>query len=537
MSLEEKLKLLPDRCGVYLFKDKKGKILYIGKALSLKKRVKSYFQKGQFSPRIGALVRRIEDVEWIVTESEAEAFLLESNLIKHHHPKYNIRFRDDKSYPYIKLSTNEEFPAVFLTRNPKRDKALYFGPYTNVKAAKKTLRLIHRLFPLRRCKDKFKTRLSPCLNFYIKECSAPCVGRISKKDYDTLVQNVSLFLQGHYQTLVSQLEEKMLEASKNLEFEKAAKIRDTIRAINQVAQTQAVTSFPGEDMDLIAVARNKKDACLMVFMIREGKVIDKNHFLLRINTQDKDEEILSSFIKQYYARTSFVPPQIIVPGKVEEKEKITRWLSSKKGEKVKITSPREKDKKRLLELAEENARFFLVQEKGEGEEEGLHQLKEYLGLSEIPFRIEGFDISNIAGEEATGAVVVFEEGRPKKSEYRKFTIKTVSKIDDFAMLNEVVRRRYKRVVEENKNLPQLILVDGGKGQVSACLKALKEIGLESIPVIGLAKEFEKVFTARENRSLDIPLNSAAMKLLQRIRDEAHRFAHLHHRKKREKKIE
>ena len=315
MNLREKLKLVPEKPGVYLFKDKKGKILYIGKALSLKKRVKSYFQRGEFSPRIGALVSRIEDVEWVVTESEAEAFLLESNLIKHHHPRYNIRFRDDKSYPFIRLSTNEDFPRVFLTRNPKRDGSQYFGPYTNVKAARKTLRLIHRLFPLRRCKDKFKNRLSPCLNFYIKECSAPCVGRIKKEDYQQLVKGVSLFLQGHYEVLISNLKREMLKASQDEEFERAAKIRDTIRAIERMSQTQTVSSFPGEDVDLIAIARERKQACVLAFIIREGKVIDKNHFLLNITAEDTQEEILASFIKQYYAKASFVPSRIVVPGK------------------------------------------------------------------------------------------------------------------------------------------------------------------------------------------------------------------------------
>jgi len=536
LNLREKLKLVPEKPGVYLFKDKKGKILYIGKALSLKKRVKSYFQRGEFSPRIGALVSRIEDVEWVVTESEAEAFLLESNLIKHHHPRYNIRFRDDKSYPFIRLSTNEDFPRVFLTRNPKRDGSQYFGPYTNVKAARKTLRLIHRLFPLRRCKDKFKNRLSPCLNFYIKECSAPCVGRIKKEDYQQLVKGVSLFLQGHYEVLISNLKREMLKASQDEEFERAAKIRDTIRAIERMSQTQTVSSFPGEDVDLIAIARERKQACVLAFIIREGKVIDKNHFLLNITAEDTQEEILASFIKQYYAKASFVPSRIVVPGKVEEEKEIASWLSQKSGKKVRIICPRRGDKKKLLNLAAQNAMLLLKQSKGEEENEALYQLKEYLELSELPFRIEGVDISNIAGSEATGSVVVFEGTRPKKSEYRKFKIKTVRKIDDFAMLEEVIRRRYTRVVNEGKQLPQLILVDGGKGQVGVCFKALKELKLQNICIVGLAKEFEQVFTPYQKSPVDIPINSPAMKLLQRIRDEAHRFAHSYHTRAREQKI-
>ncbi|HDN84331.1 MAG TPA: excinuclease ABC subunit UvrC, partial [Candidatus Aerophobetes bacterium] len=459
LDLREKLKLLPDKPGVYLFKNKKGKIIYVGKAISLRKRVRSYFQRGVFSPRIGSLVSRIQDLEWIVTESEAEAFLLESNLIKHHHPRYNIRFRDDKSYPYIKISTNEDFPRVFLTRNPKRDGCQYFGPYTNVKAAKKTLRLIHRLFPLRRCKDKFKNRLSPCLNFYIGECSAPCVGRITKDEYSSLVKGVSLFLQGHYKTLVSSLKEQMLKASKEQEFERAAKIRDAILAIEKMSQTQRVTSFPGEDIDLIAVAQKGRQACVLVFIIREGKVIDKNHFLLNIDVEERQGNILSYFVKQYYATASFIPSQIIVPEEVEEKEEIVSWFFHKTGKKVEFVVPKRGDKAKLLKLASENAALILEQNQPEKKEQPLLELKNYLDLPQLPFRIEGFDISNIAGSEAVGSLVVFEDGKPKKSEYRKFKIKSVNGIDDFAMLKEIISRRYKRVLEEKKELPQLILVD------------------------------------------------------------------------------
>ena len=536
LKLEEKLRLLPDKPGVYLLKNKEGKILYVGKAVSLKKRVRSYFQKGEFSPRIGALVSKIEDVEWIVTESEAEAFLLESNLIKHHHPKYNIRFRDDKSYPYIRLSVNEEFPRVYLTRNPKRDGSQYFGPYTNVKAAKKTLRLIHRLFPLRRCKDKFKTRLAPCLNFYIKECSGPCVGKISKEDYDQLVKSVSLFLEGHYQALLSKLREEMLKAAKKQEFERAAKIRDTIFAIEKMGERQTVTSFPGEDMDLIALARKEKKACVLVFVIREGKVVDKNHFLLKIQLEDKETDILASFVKQYYSKASFVPHQIIVPDKISEEKEIASWLSQQTGQQVKFVVPEDEDKKRLLKLAGENAIMILEQSESLAENLALLQLKDYFGLPDLPLRIEGIDISTTGGEEATGSVVVFEDGYPKKSEYRKFKIRTVRKIDDFAMLREVIKRHYTRAVQEKRDLPNLILVDGGKGQVMVCLETLKKLGLESIPLIGLAKEFEQIYVPDRNSPIEMPLDSPGLKLLQKVRDEAHRFAHSYHQRRRDKSI-
>jgi excinuclease ABC subunit C len=534
LEFKEKLKLLPDKPGVYLLKNKQGKTLYVGKALSLKKRVKSYFQRGEFSPRIGALVSKIEDVEWILTESEAEAFLLESNLIKHHHPKYNIRFRDDKSYPYIKLSTKEDFPRAFLIRNPKRDGSQYFGPYTNVKAARKTLRLIHRLFPLRRCKDKFKNRLSPCLNFYIKECSGPCVGKISKEDYDGLVRGVFLFLQGHYKALISNLQEEMFKASQNQEFERAAKMRDAIRAIERMSQIQTVISFAHEDIDLIALARREKNACVLVFIIREGKVVDKNHFLLKIDVKDRQEDILAYFVKQYYAKAPYIPSQIILPGKVEEKEEITSWLSKKRGEKVELVFPQRGDKARLLKLARENVEMVLQQSQLSEENQALYQLKDYLKLPQLPLRIEGLDISTTGGKEATGSLVVFEEGQPKKSEYRRFKIKTVEGIDDFAMLREVVKRHYGRILEEKKELPHLILVDGGKGQVGICLRTLKELNLHHIPLVGLAKEFEQVYTPHTNYPVEIPLNSAGLKLLQKIRDEAHRFAHSYHQRSRRK---
>ncbi len=536
MNLRGKLKLLPEKAGVYLFKDGKGRLLYIGKAVSLKKRVKSYFQKGEFSPRIGVLVSKIEDVDWIITESEAEAFLLESNLIKYHNPKYNIRFRDDKSYPYLKVSTNEVFPRIFLTRNPKKDGSQYFGPYTDVKAAKKVLRLIHRLFSLRRCKDKFRNRLSPCLNFYIRECSAPCVGEINKQDYDNLVKGVLLFLQGHYQALVSDLKQQMYKASQNNEFERAAKTRDTIYAIERMSQSQTVTSFSGKDFDLIAISREEKQACVVVFIIREGKVVDRNHFSLDVNLEDIQEDILTSFIKKYYTKASIIPRQIVIPVKIKEKKEIASWFSQKNGKKVEIIFPRRKDKIRLLELAEQNAKFLLKQTRDTDKSEALSQLKKYLKLSYLPVRIEGLDISNIAGFEATGSVVVFEEGKPKTSKYRKFKIKTVQKIDDFAMLQEVTRRRYKRLSDEGEEFPQLILIDGGKGQVNACFQTLKGLNLEHIFIIGLAKEFEEIFVPGQSHPLNIPLDSSAMMLLQYVRDEAHRFAHSYHLKRRRKGI-
>jgi len=536
LSLEEKIRQLPDKAGVYILKNERRDVLYVGKALSLKKRVCSYFQKGITSPRISSLRSRISDFEWLVTDSEAEAFLLESNLIKHYHPRYNIRLRDDKSYPYIKLTTCEPFPRLFLTRNPKEDGSRYFGPYTDVKAARKIISLLHRFFPLRRCKGKFKVRSRPCLNYYIKECGAPCVGKISQDDYLLLVKEVSLFLQGHYKVLLSRLKKEMLQVSQKEEFEKAAKIRDCIRGIQRISQTQKVTSFPGKDRDLITFASKGEKVCILVFLIREGKIIDKKHFFLTRGGKVKDEEMLSFFIRHYYAKTSFIPQDILIQSEIKDFSKITEWFLRKRGKKVKLTFPKRGEKARLVELAKKNALFVLKQEREKNKEKALSELKQYLNLKEKPLRIEGFDISNIQGRIATGSAVVFKEGKAEKSEYRRFKIKSVKGADDFAMLSEVIGRRYRRLAKEGLSLPQLILVDGGKGQVSSCIKVLKELNLQHIPLIGLAKELEEIYLPYQSFPLNIPRDSAALKLLQEIRDEAHRFAWSYHIKRRGKKI-
>jgi len=536
LNLKEKLSLLPEKSGVYLLKDQKGKVLYVGKALSLKKRVPSYFQKTFLSPRLTSLITRIGDVEWIVTQSESEAFLLEYNLIKQYHPHYNIQFRDDKSYPFIKLTIKESFPRVFLTRNPQKDGSLYFGPYTNVRAAKKSLQLVHHFFPLRRCQGKFKYRVRPCLHYHIKECSAPCVGAIDQEKYSLLVDSVLLFLRGHYQSLLFSLEKRMVQASREEKFEEAVKLRDSIWAIQRMNQSQRVASFLGGDRDLISLATVGKETCAVVFMVREGRLIGKNHFFIRINKGTREEEIIVSFLKQYYLRNFFIPSEILIPTAVEEIGEIASWLSEKRGKKIEIKVPRRGEKLRLMKLARENAALIFYQYRAQGKEEALSGLKSYLSLGKIPQRIEGFDISNIRGEEAVGSMVVFEEGKARKSEYRKFKIKTVKGIDDFAMLAEVVDRRYRRQLRGKKSLPDLILVDGGKGQVSTCWRVLQKLGLDCIPLVGLAKEFEEVYVPFKRLSLDIPRDSAALKLLQEIRDEAHRFAYSYHRSRREKKI-
>jgi len=537
LKIREKIDCLPNKPGVYLLEDKRGKVLYIGKALSLKKRVRSYFfHKTNFSPRISSLVYQIKDIEWMITDSEAEAFTLESNLIKYYHPHYNIQFRDDKSYPYIKLSISESFPRLFLTRNPKEDGSLYFGPYTNVKAARRVLILINRLFPLRRCKEKFRFRTRPCLNYHIKECSAPCVGKITKEEYVSLVRSISIFLQGHYEDLLQRLQKEMEEASLKENFEKAARLRDCIRDIHRISQSQKMISFPGEDRDLINIVSEEKNACVVVFLLREGKVIDRKHFLLDIREKSQKEDIITFFLKEYYAKISFIPTKIIIPNKIAELKTIEKWLSQRRGRKVKLEIPRRGDRLKLMQLIKKNAYFILQQERRGDKEEALEQLKGCLKLKTKPLLIEGFDISNTRGKEATGSVVVFEKGKPKRSAYRKFRIKEVEGIDDFAMLSEVVCRRYHRSLKEGRALPQLILIDGGKGQVSSCMKVIKRLNLNFIPVIGLAKKFEEVYLPDSSLPLNLPADSTALRLLQEIRDEAHRFAYSYHKKRRGEKI-
>ena len=537
LKIRERLDCLPNKPGVYLLKDKKGKALYIGKALSLKKRVRSYFfGKTHSSPRISSLVNEIKDIEWMITDSETEALILESNLIKYHHPHYNIQFRDDKSYPYIKLTISELFPRLLLTRNPRKDGSLYFGPYTNVKAARRVLILISRFFPLRRCKKRFTFRIRPCLNYYIKECHAPCMKKITREAYSSLVRSVSLFLQGHYQDLLRRLQEEMEEASLKEEFEKAATLRDCIRDIHRVSQSQKMVSFPGEDIDLVNIVSEQENACVVVFLIREGKVIDRKHFLLDIREKSQKEDIITFFLKEYYARISFVPARILIPNEIAELKVIQEWLSERRGKKVKLEIPKKGNRLKLMQLIKKNAYLILQQERRGDKEQALDQLKGYLELKKKPLLIEGFDVSNTRGKEATGSVVVFEKGKPKKSAYRRFKIKEVEGIDDFAMLSEVIRRRYHRSLKEGRALPHLILVDGGKGQVSSCLKAIKQLDLNFIPVIGLAKEFEEVYCPDSSFPLNIPSDSIALKLLQEIRDEAHRFAYSYHKKKRGEKI-
>jgi excinuclease ABC subunit C len=540
MLLEEKLKILPALPGVYLFKDEQGRVIYVGKAVSLKNRVKSYFSsQHNDSPKTKALVKNIRDLEYIITDSEVEALILESNLIKKHKPKYNIRLTDDKSYPYLQVTVQEAYPRLEIVRSPKKDGARYFGPYTNVGAVHETLKLLKKLFPLRSCKQtSFVKQDRPCLNAYIKRCAAPCQGLISRVDYRKMIEEVILFLEGRQGKLARKLKKRMNEAAENLEFEKAAELRDQLLAVEKVIERQKIVSNSFEDLDVLNFARSPQRACMQILFVRGGKVTGGDHFMLEAAQEMEGSEVVLAFLKQYYHRAELIPPQILLPEKIEEQEILETWLQGKRGGKVALKFPQRGQKKELLELAVKNAEESLQREtklraeKEKQEAEALEEITRYLGLAEVPCRMECYDISNIQGIEAVASMVVFEKGRANASQYRRFKIKTVTGADDFASMAEVIRRRFKKAQEGDarfSSLPDLVIVDGGKGQLSAARKVMKELGFGEIATVGLAEENEWIFREDYSEPLILPHNSPGLYLLQRIRDEAHRFALTYHR--------
>jgi len=570
MKLKERIASLPQSCGVYLFKNVSGKILYVGKAANLAKRVKSYSQLPSLTPKLGALVSQVRDVDYKVTDNEVEALLLECNLIKEYHPRYNVSLKDDKRYPYLKI-TKEDFPRIFVTRKVKNDGAKYFGPYTNAKAIRQTLKLLRTLFPIRTCKRKIGLRpqavrpggarprlrragsrlQKPCLNYHIKRCFAPCAGKISNEDYEKIVEEVSLFLKGEQNRLIRRLEKRMEEVKETLKFEEASLLRDQIRSLEKIREKQKVVSTRPIDQDVVAFALGPDSACSQLFFIRKGKLIGGEHFFLR-GTKDKSkEELLTSLIKQYYYNATYIPKEVILQNEIEEKELIKSYLEKKGKRKVKFVVSKKGNKFKLIKLAERNARLTLTQKYSASQQmkgEALGELQRTLGLRDLPFRIEAFDISNISGTLATGSLVVFRGGEPDKNEYRRFRIKRTRGIparhhyaqalaggDDYAMMAEVVERRYRRLLKERKIMPDLILIDGGKGQLSVVLKVLKRLKIE-LPVAALAKEYEHLFIPGKSLPIILAKNSSALYLLKQIRDEAHRFALAYHRKLRKKKI-
>ena len=548
-NLIERVKGLPDRPGVYVMKDSSGRVIYVGKASSLRNRVRSYFQSSAgLSKRIQVLIDRIADFEYIVTDSEVEALILENNLIKKHRPGFNVRLRDDKTYPFIKITLAEDFPRVIVTRRVEPDGSRYFGPYTDVGAMRETLRFLRRLFAIRSCSREISEtkprKMRPCLNYHIKQCLSPCSGRISKEAYMQLVNRIILFLEGHQDEVVRSLKEEMQAASDALDFERAASIRDAVRAIERVAERQKVVLASSSDIDVIGYFRDEGDACALVFFVRSGKLMGRERFFISDTAEVSDSEILTAFIKQYYSEASFIPDEVLLPMKPHDEEAISMWLREKKGRKVSIRVPKRGDKKQLVSMATDNARLSLEEEKLKAMQDAmvkdaaLLELKEVLELPRLPRRIEAFDISTIQGSHAVGGMVVFESGRPVKSAYRRFKIKTVDGQDGYGMMHEIISRRYRRIVEQGgtrNQVPDLIIIDGGRGQLNAGLRALAQVGAEDIPTISLAESHELIFVDGRDEPIALPEDSKALLLLRRIRDEAHRFAVSYHRQLRTKR--
>ncbi len=558
-DIKEELKKLPAKPGVYLMHDKSDAIIYVGKAISLKNRVRQYFQAGRrVSPKIERMISQIDHFEYIITDSEVEALVLENNLIKEHEPKYNTMLKDDKTYPYIKATVYEDFPRLIYSRQPKKDKCKYFGPFTNVTAARDTLEFAHKIYRIRTCRrvlprDIGKER--PCLNYHIGKCNAPCQGYISKEEYNKNFNKALKLIEGDYKQVIEYLEEKMYEASEKMEYEQAAVCRDLIESVKKMSVKQKINDFGGMDRDVVALARTNEEAVVQVFFIREGKLIGRDHFHLKGSYGEKENDMLQAFIKQFYAGTPFIPREVMVEYEVTESELIEKWLSEKRGGKVSIIVPKKGQKERLVELAHKNAAMVLTKdmEKIKREEErttgAMKQISGWLGLEDVS-RVESYDISNISGFLSVGSMVVFDDGKPKKSEYRKFRIKTVEGPNDYASMYEVLKRRFSHGLMEIEQLnekkfstefgsftkfPDLIMMDGGVGQVHIAMQVLSELDID-IPVCGMVKDDNHRTRGLffDEHEIPIDTNSEGFRLMTRIQDEVHRFAIEYHRSLRSK---
>lgn len=520
---------LPETSGVYLLKNEKQEIIYIGKAKNLQKRVKTHFQEGSLEKFGGEAAK----IDYIITASELEALILESNLIKRHRPRYNIKLRDDKKYPYLKISS-EEFPSFSITRQLKDEKAKFFGPYPHVKETRRVLDTLRRIFLIRTCQKDLKKVKRPCLNYHLKRCCAPCTGRVKKEEYQKIVKKVHLFLAHRFSQLIKNLEKEMKKLAEELAFEEAAFRRDQINSIRKISEKQRVVLNNQREKDLFALKKSPSWASLEIFSLREGKLLSDHNFILTNVKNCAEGEILASFIKQFYL-TSPLPEEVVISHPLEDQELILEWLREKKGEEVKICLPERGELKNLMEMALANAEVKLRQLQPEEGKEALSELAQVLKIKPPLVHIEAFDISNFGGKLAVGSLVVFEKARPVKEKYRRYKIKTVSQIDDYAMLREILRRHYRRVKEEKLPKPDLILLDGGRGHLQTGLTVLKELKL-SLPLVSLAKQFEEVYSPERKKPVVFKENSPALKLLQQIRDEAHRFAQQYHRYLRRGKI-
>ena len=556
-DLKEELSKLPNCPGVYIMHDEKDTILYVGKAINLNRRVHSYFREStKKSPKIQKMVSLIHHFEYIVTDSELEALVLENNLIKEHRPKYNTMLKDDKTYPYIKVTLGEEYPRVLFSRLMKKDKSKYFGPFTSAAAVKDTIDLICKLYKIRTCNASMKNGQDrACLNYHMKQCLAPCMGNVSPEEYGDNVKKALEFLGGNYGPVLKELDQKMQEASDNLEFEEAIRYRDLKNSVLSVAQKQKITDSDGEDKDVIALAKDEKDAVVQVFFVRDGKLIGREHFYMTNVAQSSESEVLESFLKQFYAGTPYLPKVIMLPMEIEESELLQEWLSGRKGSKVRIAVPKIGSKEKLVELAGKNAALILGQDKERIRREqerttgAAEEIAELIGLSDV-HRMEAYDISNISGFETVGSMVVYEDGKPRRSDYRKFKIKTVAGSDDYASMREVLTRRFTHGLSEKEEnarkgkddtygsftkFPDLLLMDGGKGQVNIAEEVLEKLGI-AIPVCGMVKDDNHRTRGLYYRNEELPLDtrSEGFKLITRIQDEAHRFAIEYHRSLRRK---
>ncbi len=546
-ALQKKLANLPTRPGVYQFKDKSGKIIYIGKAKVLRNRVRSYFQDGRVEgAKLFSLKKRIADLETIVTDSEMEALILEMNLVKEYKPRYNVNLKDDKSFPYIRV-TNEVFPRIFPTRKIIRDGSRYFGPYTDVKNMRGILKQVKRIFPIRSCnydindetiaKKKFKV----CLDYHIQKCDGPCEGLVGAEEYGAMIDQIVNFINGRDKEVVKALTERMMKFAELQQFERAARLRDRIRLIENFQLKQKMVTDDLKDRDVISAAMEDEDACGVVFKVREGKIIGRQHFYLKGIFKDTFAEVVTSFVKQYYLKAEFVPAEIYLPEALEEQEEIESWLAEKAGGTVKFIVPQKGEKARLVSMCNKNAQLLLQElqiQKLRAKDKPPHAveaLQRDLRLKKPPRRIEAFDISNIQGTDPVASMVCFVDGVARKSDYRKFKIRIKDSPDDFAMMNEAVARRYGASLSEKMPFPDLILIDGGKGQLGAALQALKTTKHDDIPIVALAKRLDEVFKPGDPEPQNIPRTSSGLKLLQRLRDESHRFAVTFHRSLRRKR--
>ncbi len=537
--LGEKLNNLPSSPGVYLMKDGDGEIIYIGKAVNLKSRVRSYFSSGHVSPRIESMVGKIRDFEYILTDSEIEALILESNMIKRHKPKYNVRLTDDKHYPFLKVTVQEDYPRLEIVRSVKKDGARYFGPYTNASAVHETLKLLKKLFPVRSCKQSvLSKRDKPCLNAHINRCAAPCCGLITKEDYRKIIEEAILFLQGKQGFLMKKLQAEMEVAAEKLDFEKAAQIRDQLLAVEKVVAKQKIISERMQDLDVINYAREEDKTCVGIFFIRSGRVLGRDRFIMNGAGGASGGEVLTAFLKQYYSQVDYVPPEILVPEAIEDEETLQKWLAEKRGFAVHLKIPHRGDKRGLLELVGTNAQELLRlevsarREKEERSKRALQEIAQALKMDKEPYRLECYDISHIQGAETVASMVVFEGGKPVPALYRRFKIKTVEGPDDFASMAEVIGRRLDRAAAGDEKflpLPDLMVIDGGKGQLSAARAVMRAKGQADIFTVGLAKENEWLFVEGRPEPIVLQRDSRGLQLLQHIRDEAHRYAVTYHR--------